>query len=408
MVNSEKIRSDFPILQRQINSKPLIYFDNAATSQKPQQVLDALTGYYTNSNANIHRGVHTLAEEATIAYESSRHLTQKFINASSPEEVIFTSGTTAAINLVAYSWGNQNIKKGDEIIVSALEHHSNLIPWQELAKRKEAVLKIIPLNEALDLDYAEFSNELLTSKTKLLALTGMSNVTGLIPDLKPFITAAHAKGAKVLIDGAQRVCHLPTDVQDLDCDFFTFSAHKMLGPTGVGILYAKQEILNSMPPFMFGGEMIKTVNYQTAEFAAPPARFEAGTPNIADVIAFQAAINYINKIGFENIIAHDQELLTAAKKILKNYPEVTILEPPEEKSASILSFSIKNIHPHDIASIFNSESIAIRSGHHCVEPLMQELGLPGGTARISFYIYNTLEEVATIGPAIEKALKIFK
>lgn len=412
MLDIEKIKSQFPILKRRINGKPLTYLDNAATSQKPQVVIDALTNYYENFNSNIHRGIHTLSEEATLAYENCREAIKNFINANSTKEIIFTRNTTEAINLVAYSWGESNIKKDDEIIVSQLEHHSNLIPWQQLAKRKHAKLLTIPLNKDLTLDMEAYK-KLLSQRTKLVSITAMSNVLGTITPIKEICELAHKTGAKVLIDGAQSAAHSKTDVQDIDCDFFTMSAHKMLGPTGVGVLYAKEAILTQMPPFLFGGEMVKTVNQNDAEWNDLPWKFEAGTPNIADVIAFAKAIEFLEEIGMENVKKHDKELLNYAKSIFSKYKEITIHSPKDPKQcSSVLSFTMasarsnKGIHPHDIASIFNEEGIAIRSGQHCAEPLLKSLHL-NATARMSFYIYNTKEDIDRAETALKKVIEIF-
>lgn len=403
MLDINTIRSHFPILKREINGKALVYFDNAATSQKPQSVIDAISDFYENTNANIHRGVHTLSEQATEAYEGSRERCREFINARNSEELIFTRNTTESINLVAYTWGEQNISAGDEIIVSELEHHSNLVPWQELCKRKGAKLQIVPIKEDFTLDYEAYKN-LLSPKTKLVAISGMSNALGTVQDLDTIISQAKNIGAKVLVDAAQLVCHFKVDVQALDCDFLAFSAHKMLGPTGVGVLYVKKEILDEMPPFLFGGDMVKSVTADSANWNSNPWKFEAGTPNIADVCAFKQAMNFLDEIGFEQIHAHDQQLLKRAQEILATFPQIKSYCPAE--SCSILSFTIDGIHPHDIAEIFNSQGIALRAGHHCAHPLMTKLGV-SSTARLSFYLYNSLEEVEKIHPALEKCLKIF-
>jgi len=406
MLDAEKIKSQFPILKRRINGKTLVYLDNAATSQKPQVVVDALTNYYENFNANIHRGIHTLSEEATTAYENCREAVKNFINANSTKEIIFTRNTTEAINLVAYTWGEANIKEGDEIIVSQLEHHSNLVPWQELTKRKNAKLLSIPLKSDLTLDMEEFK-KLLSPRTKLVSVTAMSNVLGTLTPTKEICELAHKAGAKVLIDGAQSAAHSPTDVQDIDCDFFTISAHKMLGPTGVGVLYGKKELLEATAPFLFGGEMVKTVTQNDAEWNDLPWKFEAGTPNIADVIAFAKAIEFLEEIGMENIKKHDRELLDYAKSIFSKYENVTLHSPEDpEQCGSVLSFTIKGIHPHDIASIFNEEGIAIRSGQHCAEPLLKSLNL-NATARMSFYIYNTTKDIDRAETALKKVIEIF-
>lgn len=407
MFNPKTLKKDFPIFSRKINSKPLVYLDNASTSQKPKPVIDAISNYYKTFNANIHRGIHTMSEEATVAYENTREHIAKFINANISKEIIFTRNTTESINLVAYTWGETNVKEKDEIIVSAIEHHSNLVPWQELCRRKKAKLKIIPLKKDLTLDLAEYE-KLLSKKTKLVSITAMSNVLGYIPNLSKIIKSAHKIGAIVLVDGAQSVAHLPTDVQKLDCDFLAFSSHKMLGPTGVGILYGKYEILSNMPPFMFGGDMVKAVEQHKAYWNDLPWKFEAGTPNIADVIAFDAAITYLEKIGMKNIHKHDQKLLKyAITKFSKHEKDGVKLILPASKTSSILSFAIKGIHPHDIATVFNDEGVAIRSGYHCSQPLIEHLNL-SSTARMSFYFYNTEEDIDRAEKALQKTLKLFK
>lgn len=400
MLNPQKLKKDFPLLQQN-----LVYLDNASTTQKPKQVIAALKNYYTNLNANIHRGIYRLSEKATAAYENTRNHTAKFINARFPQEIIFTRNTTESINLVAKTWGEENIKEGDSILVSSIEHHSNLVPWQQLAKQKKAKLKIIPLKNDFTLDSAAFE-KLLTPQTKLLAITGMSNVLGTIPPVKKMIKTAHKNGTLTLIDGAQSVAHMPTDVQDLDYDFFAFSSHKMLGPTGVGILYGKKEILEKMPPFLHGGDMVKKVSQFDAEWNDLPWKFEAGTPNIADIVAFDAALTYLENIGMERIRQHDQKLLDIARQKFSKFREIRIYGP-KDNCGSILSFTINGIHPHDIAQIFDSENICIRSGHHCCQPLMERLGIPA-TARISFYLYNTEKDIEKAAKALKKTIKIFK
>ncbi|MEK7085570.1 MAG: cysteine desulfurase [Patescibacteria group bacterium] len=409
MFDPHSIKEDFPILNNKINSRPLIYLDNASTTQKPKIVIEALKNYYENSNANIPRGIHTLSEKATASYEKTRLNIAKFINATSEKEIIFTRNTTESINLMAYTWGETNIKENNEIIVSAIEHHSNLVPWQQLCQRRQAKLKIIPIKQNLTLDLDQYA-KLLSKKTKLVAVTGMSNVLGTIPNLKKIIDLAHQAGAITLVDGAQSVAHSPTDVQELDCDFMAFSAHKMLGPTGIGILYGKYEILNDMPPFLFGGDMVKVVEQYKAYWNDLPWKFEAGTPNIADVIAFDEALKYLEKIGMENVQKHDQKLLKYAVEKFSQYKNQNVkLFLPNDivNNGGILSFSIKGIHPHDIATIFNEEGVAIRSGHHCSQPLIENLNVLA-TARISFYIYNTKEDIDLAELALQKTIKIFK
>ncbi|MBP6859551.1 MAG: SufS family cysteine desulfurase [Candidatus Magasanikbacteria bacterium] len=403
----KNFKKDFPILTRKINNKPLVYLDNASTTQKPRAMLAALQKFYTTSNANIHRGIHTLSEEATAQYENTRKKIASFIGASVAEEIIFTKNCTESINCIAFSWGEQNINAGDEIIISALEHHANLIPWQELTKKKKATLKVIPLTTDLTLDLDSYQ-KLLSHKTKLVCITSQSNVTGTINPIKKIADLAHAAGAKVLIDGAQSAGHSPINLRDINCDFFVFSAHKMMGPTGVGVLYIKKETMAGMPPFMYGGEMVESVNQETASYRSGPWKFEAGTPNIADVVAFGASIDYINSIGLKNIDSHSRTLLAYAKKVFGKYNKIKIFSPPHNSEAGpVLSFSINGVHPHDIATIFNNEGVAIRSGLHCAEPLMNQLGV-NGTARMSFYIYNTKKDIDVAEKALKKVLKIFK
>ncbi|OGH91438.1 MAG: hypothetical protein A2534_01720 [Candidatus Magasanikbacteria bacterium RIFOXYD2_FULL_39_9] len=403
----QNIKSDFPILKRKINGKALIYLDNASTTQKPKTVLKALVDFYSTSNANIHRGIHTISEEATDKYEEVRKKVAKFIGATE-EEIIFTKSATESINCVAVAWGQKHINAGDEIIVSALEHHANLVPWQELAKNKKAILKIIPLTANYILDTDAYQ-KLLSAKTKLVCVTAQSNVTGTITPVKKIVEMAHIVGAKVMVDGAQSVGHTPTNLTSLGCDFFAFSAHKMMGPTGVGVLYIRSDLMNEMTPFMYGGEMIESVQEKSATYRTGHWKFEAGTPNIAGVVAYGAAIDYINKIGLKNIADHDKELLAYAKKMLARYPQVKVFSPSKpQDTGAVLSFAIDGVHPHDIATIFNDHGIAIRSGLHCAEPLLQKLGAPNGTARLSFYIYNTKKDIDTVEIALKKVLKIFK
>lgn len=407
MLDAQNIKKDFPIFDRRINGRSLVYLDSASTSQKPYIVLEALEKYYKQNNANIHRGIHTLSEEATAAYELVREHVASFINAKESAEIIFTRNTTEAINLVAYSWGEQNVKPGDEIVVSSLEHHSNLVPWQELCRRKKAFLRVIPLEKdgILDLDALP---SLITKKTKLVAITQMSNVLGTIVPLEKIVVAAHSVGAKILIDGAQGVAHIGIDIQKLDCDFLVFSAHKMLGPTGVGVLYGKRAILEAMPPFLFGGDMVKEVHQFEANWNDLPWKFEAGTPNIADVIAFGAALNYIEKIGFAQILKHDQELQAYARKKLALLPEIQVYgHANPADSGGILSFNIPGVHPHDVAAILNEEGIAIRAGHHCAQPLMKLLNVTA-VARLSFYLYNDKVDIDRTYEGLQKVYKIFK
>lgn len=407
MFNPDKIREDFPIFKRKINGKSLVYLDNAATSQKPRVVIEGFKNFYESMNANVHRGLHTLSEEATVAYENTREKVASFINATSSQEIVFTRNCTEAFNLVAYSYAEGNIKKDDEIMVSSLEHHSNLVPWQELARRKRAKLKIIPLKDDFDLDYEVFDN-LLSKKTKLVCVTAMSNVLGIMPNIRYIISQAHKVSAVTVIDAAQYVAHLKVDVREWDCDFLTFSAHKMLGPTGVGVLYGKEKLLESMPPFLFGGDMVHVVSQYKATFNDLPWRFEAGTPNFADVIVFKEAIDYLEKLGYEHILTHDRDLLKKARKTFSKYQGVKMFLPQDlDKVGSALSFTISGIHPHDIAAIFNQEGVAIRSGHHCAMPLHEEWLKVPATARMSFYVYNTEEDIERAEKALKEVLRIF-
>ena len=397
------IRESFPILSRELNDKTLVYLDNAATSQKPQVVIDALTKYYSNYNANIHRGIHTLAEEATAAYESTRVTVRRFINAAFPEEIIFTRGATEGINLVAYTWGRKNIRAGDEIIISGMEHHSNIVPWQILCEEKKSTLKIIPVTDNGELDMEAYKN-LLSSKTKLISVVHASNSLGTINPVKEIIDAAHRVGAVVMIDGAQSTVHLDIDVQQLDCDFFAFSGHKVYGPTGVGVLYGKKDILESMPPFMGGGEMIKEVTFEKTTYADLPYKYEAGTPNIADTVALKSALDFINETGKDAIRKHENDLLKYATSHLETLPGLRIIGTAKEK-VSVVSFVIEKIHPQDIGVLLDSQGIAVRTGHHCTQPLMARFQIPG-TVRASFAMYNTKEEIDRLVNGLQKAIKM--
>ncbi len=397
------IRKQFPILNRTVKGKALVYLDNAATTQKPQVVIDALVNYYSNYNANIHRGIHTLAEEATAAFESTRDAVQQFIHASAREEIIFTRGTTESINLVAYTWGRKNIKAGEEIVISAMEHHSNIVPWQILCEEKGAILRVVPVNDEGELLMDEYE-QLLNSKTKLVSIVHVSNALGTINPVKQIIETAHKFGAVVLIDGAQSTVHLDIDVQEMDCDFFAFSAHKLYGPTGVGILYGKKLLLEAMPVFLGGGEMIKEVSFTKTTYNELPYKYEAGTPNIADVVAFKAALEFINKNGKENIAAHEHELLVYATEQLQKIPGLTIIGRAKQK-ASVVSFVIDKIHPQDIGILLDNKGIAVRTGHHCAQPLMECYNIPG-TIRASFAIYNTIDEIDVFIEALSKAIKL--
>jgi cysteine desulfurase/selenocysteine lyase len=381
----------------------LIYFDNAATSQKPQAVIDALINYYSNYNANVHRGIHTLAEEATMAFETIRDASQNFINAETREQIILTRGTTEGINLVAYTWGRKNINEGDEIIISAMEHHSNIVPWQMLCEEKKAKLKIIPINDFGEILFEEFE-KLLSPKTKLVAVAHASNVLGTINPVKRIIEAAHKIGAIVLLDGAQAAVHLDIDVQDLDCDFFVFSSHKLYGPTGVGILYGKKELLDNMPPFLGGGEMIKEVTFEKTTYNDLPYKFEAGTPNIADTIAFKTALDFVNQVGKEKIRKHEEELLAYATAQLEQISGLKIIGKAKEK-VSVVSFIIDDLHPQDIGILLDNRGIAVRTGHHCAQPLMDRYCIRG-TVRASFAMYNTKEEIDELVTGLQKAIKM--
>lgn len=399
----QAIRSQFPILSRTVNDKPLVYLDNAATSQKPQCVIDALSDYYGRYNANIHRGIHTLAEEATLAYEATRFAVQEFIGAASAEEIIFSRGTTEGINLVAYTWGRQHLKPGDEILISGMEHHSNIVPWQILCQEKNAVLKVIPVSEEGELSMEDY-NSLLTEKTKLVSIVQVSNALGTVNPVKEMIDAAHAVGAKVLVDGAQSAVHLDIDVQALDCDFFAFSGHKVYAPTGIGVLYGKKELLDSMPVFHGGGEMIKEVTFEETTYNDLPYKYEAGTPNIADTIALKTALDYIQNIGKAAIRKHENELLVYATAQLENIPGLRIIGKAKEK-VSLVSFIVKGIHPQDIGILLDNLGIAVRTGHHCTQPLMKRFGIPG-TVRASFALYNTKEEIDILIAGMHKSIKM--
>lgn len=399
----EAIRREFPVLDREVKGHPLVYFDNAATTQKPRAVIDALVNYYSGYNANIHRGIHSLAEEATAAFEATRDTVRRFINAESREQVIFTSGTTEGINLVAQTWGRENVKAGDEILISAMEHHSNIVPWYILCAEKGAVLKSIPFNDEGELLMEEFE-KLLTPRTKIVAVNQASNALGTINPVKAIIEKAHAQGAVVLIDGAQSAVHLEIDVQDLDCDFFAFSSHKVYGPTGVGVLYGKRALLESMPVYRGGGEMIKDVTFDKVLYNDLPYKYEAGTPNIADTIAFKAALDFTSSVGKERIRRHENELLAYATASLEEIPGMRIIGKAREK-VSLVSFVIEGIHPQDLGILLDNRGIAVRTGHHCAQPLMTCYRIPG-TTRASFAMYNTKEEVDALVAGIGKALKM--
>ncbi len=398
-----KVRKDFPILTRTVNNKPLIYFDNGATAQKPQVVIDAVDHYYKFQNANIHRGVHTLSQEITIAYEEARTTIQKHLNAAHAHEIIFTKGTTDAINLVAYAFGKKFVKAGDEILISSMEHHSNILPWQQLCEDKGAILKVIPINNEGEIDLKAFKN-LLSAKTKILAITHVSNTLGTINPIKELIALAHQQNIPVLIDGAQAVPHLQVDVLDLDADFYCFSAHKLFGPTGVGVLYGKEKWLNEMPPYQTGGGVIKTVTFEKTTFADLPLKFEAGTPHIAGAIGLAAAINYVNTLGLNNISKYENELQVYATRLLSEIDGLKIIGTSTKKAA-VISFVVDGLHPFDIGMILDKQGIAVRTGHHCTQPLLQIFGLQG-TVRVSFAFYNTTEEIDSFIVALKKAIKM--
>ena len=401
----QAVRLEFPILQREVKGKPLVYFDNAATTQKPKAVIEALTEYYSFYNANIHRGIHTLAEEATAAYEATREAARAFIKAGSTEEIIFTRGTTEGINLVANAWGRANLKAGDEIIVSTLEHHSNIVPWQMIALEKGATVRAVPIADDGSFQFDAFE-KMLSDRTKLVSIVHASNALGVINPVKQVIKAAHKVGALVLVDGAQSTVHLDIDVQDLDADFFAFSGHKVYGPTGVGVLYGKKDILNAMPPFQGGGEMIKEVSFAGTTYNELPYKYEAGTPNIADTIALKAAFDFINGLGKSNIRRHEDALLAHATARLQEIDGLHIKGTTPDK-VSVASFVIDGIHPQDIGILLDNQGIAVRTGHHCTQPLMARLGIPG-TTRASFAMYNTLEEIDALVTGLHKVIRMMK
>jgi len=403
-MNIQDIRKDFPTLHQEVFGHDLVYLDNAATTQKPQCVIDTVRKYYEKDNANIHRGVHSLSERATADYEASRETIRGFFNAKSTKEVIFTRGTTDSINLVASSWGGANIAKGDEILITHMEHHSNIVPWQMLCERVGAVLKVVPMNEAGELDLAAF-DALLSERTKLVGIVHMSNALGTINPIEPMIAKAHAVGAKVLIDGAQAAAHTKADVQALDIDFYVTSAHKMYGPTGVGVLIAKQSILEAMPPYQGGGDMILMVTFEKTQYNDLPHKFEAGTPNIAGVIGFGAAVRYIQSIGLDKIAAREKVLLDYATQQAQGFEGLRQIGTAKDK-ACVLSFVLDGVHPHDLGTILDRQGVAIRAGHHCAMPVMQFYKVPA-TARASFAIYNTESEIDALFAALAKARDMF-
>lgn len=399
----ELLRSKFPVLSRQVNNKPLVYFDNAATTQKPESVIRSLSDYYRNYNANIHRGIHTLAEEATTAYEETRTYVQQFLNAAYREEILFTGGTTGSINLVASTWARKNVNKGDEIIISTMEHHSNIVPWQLVCEEKGATLKVIPISDEGELDMEAYQS-MLSEKTKLVSIVHVSNALGTLNPVEEIIRLAHAAGAKVLVDGAQSSVHLDIDVQKMDCDFFAMSAHKVYGPTGVGVLYGKKKILEDMPVYMGGGEMIKEVTFEKTTFNELPYKYEAGTPNIADVIAFKAALEFVIQTGRQDIRNHEDDLLKYGTRQLQEIGGIRLIGTARHKT-SVLSFLVEGAHPQDVGVLLDQQGVAVRTGHHCTQPLMNRLGIPG-TVRASFAMYNTHEEIDALAKALVKAKKM--
>jgi cysteine desulfurase / selenocysteine lyase len=405
MLDIEAIRRDFPILSRNVNGKKLIYADNAATTQKPTAVIERISDYYKQENANIHRGVHSLSEEATEAFESARDGVKKFLNANSVQEIIFTRGTTEAINLVAQSYARTKLKTGDEILISELEHHSNIVPWQMVCEQTGAHLKVGPINDSGEILMEQLA-ALITLKTKVVAIGHVSNALGNINDIKQIVSLAHAVNAVVLVDGAQASIHEPIDVGQIGCDFYAFSGHKALGPTGIGVLYGKAELLDEMPPWQGGGDMIKTVSFEKTEYNVLPYKFEAGTPNIAGGIGLGAALAYFSKLNLEAVMSHEKALLSVATQRALSIPGLSIVGNADNKAA-VVSFNIDGVHPNDLGTLLNHQGIAIRTGHHCAMPLMQRLGY-SGTARVSFAFYNTLEEVNNIFDAIEKTIPMLR
>lgn len=404
-LNVEAIIKDFPILEQQVNGKRLAYLDSTATSQKPKQVIDALSDYYERYNSNVHRGVHTLGSLATDGYEGARETVRRFIHAKYFEEIIFTRGTTAAINMIAHSYGDANVGEGDEIVVTQMEHHANLVPWQQLAKRQGATLKFIPMAEDGTITL-EAVRETVSERTKIVAIAHVSNVLGTINDIKAIAEIAHEHGAIISVDGAQSVPHMKVDVQDLNVDFYSFSGHKMLGPTGIGVLYGKREHLNQMEPTEFGGDMIDFVDLYDSTWTDLPTKFEAGTPLIAQAIGLQAAIEYIESIGFDAIHEHEQALTTYAYEQMSQIEGIDIYGPSKDKRAGIITFNLKDIHPHDVATALDTEGVAVRAGHHCAQPLMKWLNV-SSTARASFYIYNTKEDIDQLVEGLKQTKEFF-
>ena len=400
----DKIRADFPVLNQMINGKPLVYLDNAATSQKPQSVIDTLVNYYSTENANVHRGVHTLSQRATDDYEEARDKVKRFINAGKDEEIIFVRGTTEGINLVSQTYGRSCISEGDEIIISSMEHHSNIVPWQILCQEKGAILRVIPVNDLGELLLDEYER-LFTAKTKLVSIVHQSNALGTINPAKEIVDIAHGHGVPVLLDGAQAIAHMEVDVRELGCDFYAFSGHKLYGPTGIGVLYGKESLLEEMPPYQAGGEMIKSVTFDETLYNVLPNKFEAGTPNIAGAIGLGAAIDYVGTLGIGEIAAYESELLQYGTGRLSSIEGLKIIGTADKKG-SVISFVMEGVHPHDIGTILDAEGIAIRTGHHCAQPLMDRFGVPA-TARASFAFYNTKEEIDVLVKGIDRVIEVF-
>jgi cysteine desulfurase/selenocysteine lyase len=399
-----RVRADFPILARKIQGKPLVYLDNAATAQKPQAVIDALVRYYTTENANIHRGVHTLSEQATQSYEEARFTAQRVLNAADPSEIVFVRGATEGVNLVVQTWGRTHVGAGDEIVISTMEHHSNIVPWQILCEQQRAKLRIAPINDAGELLMDEFE-KLLGPRTKLVSIVHVSNALGTVNPVKKIVEMAHRWQARVLVDGAQAVPHSTVDVRALDCDFYVFSGHKVYGPTGIGVLYGKAELLDAMPPYQGGGEMISSVTFEKTLYNRLPHKFEAGTPHVSGAIGLGAALEYVNAIGMDVIARHEHQLLAYGTEHLRSIPGLRLIGTAKEK-AGVLSFVLDGIHAHDVGTILDQEGIAIRTGHHCAQPLMQRFGVPA-TARASLGLYNTMEEIDALVTALHKAREVF-
>ena len=400
----QKIRQDFPGLNQKAYGLPLIYLDNAATTQKPQAVIDAVSSFYREDCSNVHRGVHLLSDRATKKFEDARLKVSRFINAPSEKEIVFVRGTTEAINLVAQTYGRQNVGRGDEVIISAMEHHSNIVPWQLLCEEKNAVLRVVPMDRRGEFQFEKYE-QLLNARTKLVAITHVSNALGSVNPVRDIIALAHQKGVPVLLDGAQAVQHMPVDVQQLDCDFYSLSGHKIYGPTGIGVLYGKANLLESMPPWQGGGDMISSVTFEKTLFNKPPYKFEAGTPDIAGAIGLGAAVEYLQKLGLEGIERHERDLLAYATEALSSLPGVTIIGTARHKAA-VLSFTLDSVHPHDIGTILDQQGIAIRTGHHCAQPVMDFFGVPA-TARASLGLYNTREDIDSLVAGINKVREVF-